>query len=249
MRAIDLRLKYLYSKYMSFISRFFRNTNVSVVYWLIGINVLVFIIMAFFGDNAVARLNVQGLGLTNSAGRNIDILILTVSNTLSMIPATVLNGWVWTFVTYMFMHGNFAHIFFNMFGLFIFGTHIERQMGSKEFLLYYLVTGALAGIFSFGVYYFTGQYVVALVGASGALYAVQLAFAVFFPNAIIHIWGIIPVRAPWMVLGFTALSLFFIITGRGGNVAHLTHLAGFIFGWLYFMFRFRINPWRRLMGR
>jgi len=166
-----------------------------------------------------------------------------------MIPAAVVQGWVWTFVTYMFMHADFGHVFFNMFGLFIFGIQVEKQMGSKEFLCYYLVTGALAGVFSFIMYYLTGNLIVFLVGASGALYAVQLAYAIFFPNAVLYIWGILPLRAPVMVLAFTVLSLFFIISGRGGNVAHLTHLAGFGFGWAYFMLRYGINPWRRLTGR
>jgi membrane associated rhomboid family serine protease len=122
-------------------------------------------------------------------------------------------------------------------------------MGSREFLLYYILTGTLAGIFSFVFYCLTGKYVIALVGASGALFAVQLAFAVFFPSSIIYIWGIIPLRAPVMVLGFTALELFFSLTGGRGNVAHLTHLAGFVFGWLYFVIRFGISPWRQLTGR
>jgi len=166
-----------------------------------------------------------------------------------MIPAAVLKGWVWSFITYMFLHADFGHVFFNMFGLFIFGVQVERQMGSKEFLLYYLLTGALAGVFSFIIYYVTGNHVVFLMGASGALYAVQLAYAVINPNAIIYIWGILPLRAPIMVAVFTGLSLFFIVSGRGGNVAHLTHLAGFGFGWLYFILRFGVNPWRRLTGR
>ena len=166
-----------------------------------------------------------------------------------MIPAAVTHGWVWTFVTYMFIHGGFSHILFNMFGLFIFGTHVERQMGSREFLLYYIVTGTLAGVFSFFVYYATGNYMVALMGASGALFAVELAYAVFFPDSILYIWGIIPLRAPVMVLGFTALELIFSLTARNSSVAHFTHLAGFAVGWLYFMVRFGINPWRRLTRR
>jgi membrane associated rhomboid family serine protease len=86
------------------------------------------------------------------------------------------------------------------------------------------------------------------LGASGAVFAVQLAYAVFFPNAIIYIWGILPLRAPVLVLGFTALELFFSVTGFVGQVAHLTHLAGFGFAWLYFLLRLGINPlnsWRR----
>lgn len=212
---------------MNLIRKPFKYNNYGVVYWLIGINVLIFAATQFLGPNIRYMMTVY----------------------LSMIPVAVIEfKWVWTFVTYLFMHGSFGHIFFNMFGLFIFGVQVERQMGSKEFLLYYLVTGTLAGAFSFIVYYLTGNYVVALMGASGALFAVQLAYAVFFPNAIIHIWGILPLRAPVMVLGFTALELIFSITGRDTGVAHLTHLAGFAFGWIYFMIRFGVNPWKRLTG-
>jgi len=190
---------------MNIIRRPFRYRNDGTVYWLIGINILVFLAVQFLGRDIRQFLTLR----------------------LSMIPLTVLNGWVWTFTTYMFMHGGFSHVFFNMFGLFIFGIQVERQMGSKEFLLYYFLTGTLAGIFSFIVYFYTRNYWVVLMGASGALFAVELAYAVFFPNSIIYIWGILPLRAPVMVLGFTALELVFSITGRSSGVAHLTHLAGF----------------------
>ena len=223
---------------MTLLRKPFRYQNYGVVYWLIGINVLIFAGMTLWGTNIWLTLNV---GLQRFQ--------LSIADAMAMIPIAVMQGWVWSFVTYMFMHGNFSHILFNMLGLFIFGLHVERQMGSKELLLYYFVTGIMAGIFSFGVYYITGKYIVALVGASGALFAVQLAYAVFFPNSIIYIWGILPLRAPVMVLGFTALELFFSITRRNSGVAHLTHLAGFAFGWLYFMIRYGVNPWRRLTGR
>ncbi|MCL2764244.1 MAG: rhomboid family intramembrane serine protease [Treponema sp.] len=210
------------------IRRPFKYTHFNAVYWLIGINLVIFAAANFLGQRTGMLMNIY----------------------LSMIPVIIIEEkWVWTFVTYMFMHGNFQHIFFNMLGLFIFGIHVERQMGSKEFLLFYFVTGTLAGFFSFLVYYFTGNLIVSLVGASGAIYAVQLAYAVLFPSAVIYIWGIIPLRAPVMVLGFTLLSLFFIFTGRGGNVAHLTHLAGFGFAWIYFVVRFGVSPLRRLTGR
>jgi len=209
------------------IRRQFRYADLKLVYWLIGINLVVFLLTRVLGQEVRYRMTLY----------------------LSMVPAAVLQGWVWSFITYMFMHADFGHVFFNMFGLFIFGIQIEKQMGSKEFLLYYLLTGALSGVFSFFVYYLTGNLVVFLVGASGALYAVQLAFAIYNPTAVIYIWGVLPLRAPVMVLAFTVLSLFFVVTGGGGNVAHLTHLAGFGFGWLYFMVRFGVNPWKRLTGR
>lgn len=163
---------------------------------------------------------------------------------MAMIPGAVLDGWVWQFFTYMFAHGSVSHILFNMLALFIFGTQVEQTLGTKEFLVYYFVTGILAGVFSFGVYVLSGSYNIVLLGASGAVFAVELAYAALFPRAVLYIWGILPLRAPVMVLGFTALELVFSITGLQNGVAHLTHLAGFGFGWLYFLIRFGKNPWR-----
>jgi membrane associated rhomboid family serine protease len=202
----------------------FRYTYKGAVLWLIGLNVLTFFAGQVFGQR-------------------------WIFSRFAMIPVAVrVNHAFWTFLTYMFLHDGFSHIFFNMFALFVFGFQVERRMGSREFVLFYLLTGVLAGIFSFAVYYLTGSYFVVLLGASGAVFAVQLAYAVFFPDAIIYIWGILPLRAPVLVLGFTALELFFSVTGLAGQVAHLTHLAGFGFAWLYFLLRLGINPlrsWRR----
>jgi membrane associated rhomboid family serine protease len=92
----------------------------------------------------------------------------------------------------------------------------------------------------------TGNYFITLMGASGAIFAVQLAFAAFFLDSILYLWGILPLRAPVMVIGFTALELFLMFSGFGGNVAHATHLAGFGFAWLYFLIRLGINPWRAM---
>jgi membrane associated rhomboid family serine protease len=168
---------------------------------------------------------------------------------LAMNPILVARyGYLWQFVTYMFVHDPFSysHLIFNMLALFIYGTQVERRIGSTEFLLYYMLTGILAGVFSFAVYWFTGSYRVFLMGASGAIFAVQLAYAVLFPQNILYLWGLLPLRAPVMVLGFTALEIIFMITGLGGNVAHFTHLAGFAFGWVYFLVRFGINPIRAM---
>ena len=231
---------------MSFIRQPFRYRNDGAVYWLIGINVLVFAAMYLLGDK---RLDYVSLPLSLIPGLVLQNPLSTLKFSLSMIPWLVMKGWIWTFITYMFVHGGVRHILFNMFALFIFGRHVEQQMGSREFLLFYFVTGTLAGVFSFFVYYLTGSYGVMLMGASGAIFAVELAYAIFFPDSIIYIWGILPIRAPVMVLGFTALELIFSVTGRNSGVAHLTHLAGFGFAWLYFVVRFGINPWRRLRSR
>jgi membrane associated rhomboid family serine protease len=170
---------------------------------------------------------------------------------LAMTPVLVLSGFVWQPLTYMFVHDphNLTHILVNMLGLLFFGTAIEREMGSKEFLLYYLLTGFLAGLFSFAAYLFLGGAYVPLLGASGAVFAVLVAFATLEPNSQILIWGIIPVRAPVMVLGYAGIELLSQLMGAGGGVAHLTHLAGFGFGWLYFLARFGVNPWSRFFPR
>ncbi|MCA1949262.1 MAG: rhomboid family intramembrane serine protease [Treponema sp.] len=201
----------------------FRYRYDNLVLVLIGINLLVFLAQNLFPEATVyLSLNTQ--------------LVLRY-------------GMVWQFLTYMFAHGGISHLLLNMLGLFFFGTPVERQMGSKEFLLFYMVTGFFAGLFSFGLFLLTGSASVFLLGASGALFAVQLAYATFFPDSIVYLWGILPLRAPVMVLGFTALELFFSVTGIASGVAHFTHLAGFAFAWLYFIIRYGENPWHYLKIR
>jgi membrane associated rhomboid family serine protease len=209
---------------MNFLRKPFRYRYSNATLFLIGLNVLVFLGERFISTGDVAR-------------------------TLSLNPVYIVVGHrYWQFITYMFVHDPRAlsHIIFNMLALFIFGSQVERRLGSGEFLLYYLLSGALAGVFSFLVYWFTGSYGVFLMGASGAVFAVQLAYAVLFPQSVLYVWGILPLRAPVMVLGFTALEVFLMITGLAGTVAHFTHLAGFVFGWLYFVIRFGINPWKEM---
>ena len=162
---------------------------------------------------------------------------------LAMNPTIVLNANAyWQFVTYMFTHGSFSHIFFNMLGIFFFGFPLEKRIGSKEFLLFYFVCGICAGIFSFFFYISTGQMRVFLVGASGAVYAVLFAYAVFYPNSTIYIMGLIPIRATWLVILYTGIEIYSQIGRPGSGVAHLTHLAGFAFAYLYIWIRLGINP-------
>ena len=161
----------------------------------------------------------------------------------AMNPFSVINFQTyWQFITYMFTHDGFSHIFFNMLALFFFGFQLERRMGSKEFLLFYFFCGIAAGIFSFFFYISTGNTNVFLVGASGAVYAVLLAFAVYYPNATIHIWGIIPLKATWVIIIYAAIEIFSHFGRSNSRIAHLTHLAGFAFAYLYMWIRLGINP-------
>jgi membrane associated rhomboid family serine protease len=208
---------------MLFLRKPFRYSYSNATFILIGVNLLAFIAQSAFPQ---------------------------VTSILALNPANVVRGGAfWQFVTYMFAHGDLSHLFVNMFGLFVFGTQVERHIGTKEFLLYYLLTGTLAGAFSFGIYLAFGTYWVFLLGASGALFAVMMAYASFFPTSVIYLWGLLPVRAPIMVLGYTAIEVSSMLFGFQQGVAHLTHLAGFGFAYLYFLLRFGANPWRSFFGR
>lgn len=162
---------------------------------------------------------------------------------LALIPELVREqGWVWQLVTYMFVHANFSHILFNMVGLYVFGIPLEREMGSSEFLVYYLSTGVGVGIISL----LLGANV---VGASGAIYALLLAFATYFPHSRIFVFGILPLQAPVAVLVFAVMSVLFQATGFQGGVAHFAHFAGIVLGYLYFLLRFGVNPIRIFLDR
>lgn len=150
----------------------------------------------------------------------------------------------WQVFTYMFVHGNLTHLLFNMLGIFFFGLAVERAIGSKEFLLLYLIAGLFAGLFSLAVYYFTGAYGVFLMGASGAIYALLLAYAVIFPRSQIYIWGILPIPAPLLIAIYAGIEIASQFLNFRSGVAHLTHLAGFLATWLYFLIRMGINPWK-----
>ena len=161
---------------------------------------------------------------------------------LGLVPGCVNMGWVWQFFTYMFVHSSFTHLLFNMLGLYMFGTILERELGTREFLLFYFVCGVLGGVISYVFYLLQGQYMVVIVGASGSLYAMLLLTAVFFPNARVLLFFFIPMRMPYAVMLYIAIELFDQIVGLNGGVAHLIHLSSIAIAWLYCIIRFRMNP-------
>lgn len=181
----------------------------------------------------------------------------------------------WQIVTHMFMHGGLSHIFFNMFGVYIFGSMLEKVWGSKRFLIYYMLTGLGA----FALHYFmaylelrplagalseaardaicsgnfdglTGQDAqmvmssvgleynmlvnTPVVGASGAVFGLLIAFGLLFPNTELYLLFIpIPIKAKWLAVGYGAFELFQAYSNRpGDNVAHFAHLGGMLFGYL-----------------
>lgn len=159
------------------------------------------------------------------------------------------NFFLWQALTYMFLHGGFGHVFFNMFALWMFGTELERQWGTKFFLKYYFLTGMGAGILSAIVQPLSP---IPIIGASGAIYGLLLAFALMYPNRIVYFNFFIPIKVKYFVMIFAAIELITSIGGGGDDgVAHFTHLSGMIFGYLYLLWRDRkkkstINPAKKI---
>lgn len=142
------------------------------------------------------------------------------------------------FITYMFLHSGFDHIFFNMFALWMFGRTLEYELGPQRFLIYYMVCGIGAALIQAGITVAVGQ-PMSLVGASGAVMGLLLAFGVLHPNEIIMLlFPPIPLKAKWFVIGYAVLELF--LGWRGvGNVAHFAHIGGMLWGFLL------LHWWRR----
>jgi membrane associated rhomboid family serine protease len=157
-----------------------------------------------------------------------------VERTLKFVPALLLER-PWTLVTYMFLHANFMHILFNMLGLYFFGPRVEQRLGSQQFFALYMISGIAGGLLSFY------NPAVAIIGASGAVYGVLLAYARFWPRDQMLIWGIIPVEVRWLVLIYTLISLL----GIGTGVAHFAHLGGFLGAFLYLLWLDRSAGARR----
>ena len=134
----------------------------------------------------------------------------------------------WTVITYMFLHGGMMHLVFNMLGLFFFGPRVEERLGSRSFVYLYLISGITGALLSL----IMGPSA-AVLGASAAVFGVMLAFAWFWPDAPIHIWGIIPIKARTLVIITTLLSLWSGFGGVRGNVAHFAHLGGYVGAFLY----------------
>jgi membrane associated rhomboid family serine protease len=151
--------------------------------------------------------------------------------TFGLVPAKVLPQLhIWQFVTYMFLHGGFIHLLFNMFAVWMFGSEIERVWGRRLFLSYYFVTGIGGGI----TYTATAWGSPApLVGASGAVFGILLAYAILFPDRKILLYFIFPIKAKYFVLLFGLLELMAAAQPQMDGIGHFAHLGGMLFGYLY----------------
>ncbi len=201
----------------SIINRQFRYKNINSWVFILAVNVIVYLSIQLFSN----------------------IVYYT-----SLVPLYVyFKHYYWQFFTYMFTHASFWHLLSNMFALFVFAPVIERKIGTGEFLLFYILVGVLSGIASYFTYWYSGMYYTVLLGASGAIYGLMFLFTMLFPEAVLLIFGLIPIRAPLLILIYFFIDFFGMFSTDG--VAHLVHLYGLLFALLYSVIRMRMNPLKK----
>ena len=178
-----------------------------------------------------------------------------VMGLLGLVPNAVFHGYVWQVVTYLFLHAGVMHLVFNMLALWMFGVELERGWGSRYFLKYYFVCGLGAAVTTLVVSLIPAFSYIALsptVGASGAIYGILLAFALYFPNRPILMFMFFPVPARYAVMIMGAIALFSSLAEPGGT-AHVAHLGGLVAGYLFLKggrlhlmseIQYRIAKWR-----
>jgi len=170
------------------------------------------------------------------------LLMLVGYNLLSpfgLTPTLVKKGYIWQLFTYMFLHGDFFHILFNMFILWMFGRSIEEEWGTKEFVKYYFITGIGAGVFTFILSINSS---IPTIGASGAIFGILVAYAMLFPDSLIYVWFLFPVKAKYLVMFFAILELIASVRYTPDGIGHFAHLGGMVVGYLY------LKSDRRLFG-
>jgi len=188
-----------------------------------------------------------GAGLTPAIrlllGLNITVYILqklagpmALEPIFGLVPSkAVTQLHVWQFVTYMFLHGNFLHLLINMFMLWMFGREIETLWGRRTFLQFYFVCGVGGGLLYWAVMPLLEPVTagIPLIGASGAVFGLLLAYGMMFPNRELLLYFILPIKAKYMVVIFGLIDLLGAMQGARSNVGHLAHLGGLFFGWVY----------------
>ena len=146
---------------------------------------------------------------------------------------------IWQPFTYMFMHADLSHLFFNMFALWMFGTTMENFWGTKRFVVYYLLCGLGAGLITM---FLPMSHT---VGASAAVYGLLLAFGMTFPNEYIYLYFLMPIKAKWFVIGYALIELFEGIFVSYDGIAHFAHLGGMLVGLLLILW-WRKHPFSRI---
>lgn len=173
---------------------------------------------------------VKRLIIANAAVFVVTLLAPQLVQYLQFEPSRIFPR-VWTPFTYMFVHGGIFHVLFNMLILFFFGPPLEDRWGSREFLRFYVICGLSGALLSALTPY-------PIIGASGAVLGVMVAFAMFWPDNPIYIWGIFPVKAKWLVAFMVGMNIFSALGGGPAGIAYLAHLGG-----AFAAFGYLKSPW------
>lgn len=182
---------------------------------------------------------VKTLIAVNVGGFLLSLVVPAVIMRLGLVPAAVVTEFaVWQPVTYMFLHGGIGHLLFNMLALWMFGTELERTWGTRFFLRYYFVTGIGAAIVTVlwslsPLPYADGLYHSVVIGASGAIYGLLLAYGLYFPRRTIYVYFLFPIQVRYFVMIVGAIAFVSSVGSSGGGVAHVAHLGGLLVGYLY----------------
>jgi membrane associated rhomboid family serine protease len=147
--------------------------------------------------------------------------------------------YLWQLATYLFLHGGLGHIFFNMFALWMFGSELERHWGPKPFLKFYFVTGIGAGLLSVIV---DPLGMAPTIGASGAVYGVLMAYGMMFPNRLVYLYFLFPVKVKYFVAVLGLIAFFSSLNAPGSTIAHVAHLGGMVVAFIY------LKGWFSLSG-
>jgi len=165
-----------------------------------------------------------GLLQVISPGRDIEVIF-------GLTPYAVISKlFLWQIVSYLFLHGGFGHLFWNMVPLWMFGSELERYWGGKEFLRFFLITGIGAGLLSIAVQPFS---LIPTIGASGAIYGILMAYGLMFPERLVYLYFLFPVKVKYFVAFLGIVTFYSALSSPGGPIAHMAHLGGMVFGFLY----------------
>ena len=161
-----------------------------------------------------------------------------------LVPSTFISDlMLWQPFTYLFFHAQFyssvgiSHILLNMLGLWVFGRELEQAWGKTKFLIFYFITGVGSGLIT---YFFQMNSDNPVIGASGAVYGILLAYGISYPNRMLYIWGLIPVRSMWLVIIMGTIA-FFGLLGNADGISHVTHISGMVIGYVLLKKKWR---WR-----
>ena len=180
---------------------------------LLIINIIVFILMELSGQKSI------------------------LSQIFGLVPQAVLHEYkLWQACTYLFIHGGFIHILFNMLVLWMFGKDLEIDWGKNEFLAFYFVCGIGSGLITVLA---NINSPIVIVGASGSIYGVLVAYGFTYPNRTVYLYGVFPLKVKYVVFGFGVIAFVASLSTSQTKVSHITHLSGMIIGIIYILFNFR----------